>query len=425
MSGSVQIDVGVRLSWSRLLMAQLAPWFCCLLLFWWSGVFWLSLLVGGVSSLLLVVLLQHWQQAPAASASDLLGQEPRRLADSELLLLNRETIEQQSDLLQGQIRQVSGLLEAAISEITTSFSALAHSVHEQHDLAHELIARYQTGGKAGQDKISFQDFVSTTHSTLGLFVDSTIETSHTSMQLVERMDAIGAKITDILKSTADMDSIAKQTNLLALNAAIEAARAGEAGRGFAVVADEVRQLAGKAHQASNQIEQLVRQIINQTSQIRSTVEQSRHSATDVAASSSQIGAVVEQVINTSSHMQSVINQSATMAFLNTVKLDHAVWKHHVYQLIQQQRFADPVNAHTECRLGKWYFEGEGKKRYSGKRSFQQLDIPHKVVHQSGRDALAAGQRGYFTAMQQALLQMEQASAEVTDLITQLQQEIWA
>ena len=325
MSGSVQIDVGARLSWSRLLMAQLAPWFCCLLLFWWSGVFWLSLLVGGVSSLLLVLLLQHWQQTPAASASDLLGQEPRRLADSELLLLNRETIEQQSDLLQGQIRQVSGLLEAAISEITTSFSALAHSVHEQHDLAHELIARYQTGGKAGQDKISFQDFVSTTHSTLGLFVDSTIETSHTSMQLVERMDAIGAKITDILKSTADMDSIAKQTNLLALNAAIEAARAGESGRGFAVVADEVRALSSRSTVFSAEIREHVDGVL---AELRAAdVSVSQLAAKDMSfalGSRKQVNDMLEDLAHINGHTLQVVGRLDSISGVIGTEVNRAI-----------------------------------------------------------------------------------------------------
>ncbi|MFO6383487.1 methyl-accepting chemotaxis protein, partial [Pseudomonas aeruginosa] len=77
-----------------------------------------------------------------------------------------------------------------------------------------------------------------------------LETSRTSQQLVERMDQVRLKITEILQSTQDMDAIAKQTNLLALNAAIEAARAGESGRGFAVVADEVRALSTRSTEFS-------------------------------------------------------------------------------------------------------------------------------------------------------------------------------
>ncbi|WP_435628686.1 methyl-accepting chemotaxis protein [Candidatus Ferrigenium straubiae] len=77
------------------------------------------------------------------------------------------------------------------------------------------------------------------------------------MELVEKMDAINVQVSGILGILNEVESIAKQTNLLALNAAIEAARAGEAGRGFAVVADEVRNLSESTNKFSRQIRALV------------------------------------------------------------------------------------------------------------------------------------------------------------------------
>jgi len=252
MNGSAQSALVAPLSWSKLLFAQALPWLLSLGLWalWQSP--WLSLLAGLVSSVGMLVLLHN---GPASS--ELLELPPEgltRVQADELCLLNRQTIQHQSGLLQGQVKQVNALLGSAIVDLSASFTQLARSVNEQHDLAHELIDSHRGSGGSGG---GLQEFVSTTQTTLGLFVDSTIETSHTSMQLVERMDCISAKIGDILKSTSDMDSIAKQTNLLALNAAIEAARAGESGRGFAVVADEVRALSSRSTVFSSQIRQHV------------------------------------------------------------------------------------------------------------------------------------------------------------------------
>jgi len=138
---------------------------------------------------------------------------------------------------------------------------------------------------------------------------------------------------------------------------------------------------------------------------------------------SQIDAMVEEVIRRSEHMQRVIYETTTISFLNTVKLDHAVWKNEVYQRIHQQRFNELMVDHSSCRLGKWYFKGYGSRNYRHLQSFQDMDAPHKAVHTYGNQALEAGGRGDFESMAAALEAMEDASQQVVHCLDQLEQDI--
>nr|WP_122664123.1 methyl-accepting chemotaxis protein [Pseudomonas viridiflava] len=132
-----------------------------------------------------------------------------------------------------------------------------------------------------------------------------VKKSTQAMNLLKlESDKIGG-VLDVIKS------VSQQTNLLALNAAIEAARAGEAGRGFAVVADEVRGLAQRTQQSTEEIEELIAALQSGTQQVATTLDNSRSLTDNSVQLSRRAGSALEQITRTVSTIQDMNLQIAT------------------------------------------------------------------------------------------------------------------
>lgn len=354
---------------------------------------------------------------------------------------------------------------AATEEITASIVEVAHSSTRISEKTNDSVT-YATNSRV----------------TIESALDEIFKTEETFSSIVETFSELQKRVNDIENVVGLINNIASQTNLLALNASIEAARAGEHGKGFAVVASEVRKLAENTVSALSEVSDNVHHLktysgdvsksIEQTttiikfatneaknslpllSSIVEAIEEISLDVTNSAAISEQQAASIDEITNRMvqmSHLQEDIRdlgnststsiydlseeinhfrqiiisenniQLSTNALLQLSKADHILWKWKIYNMFLGLEVIKPeeVAAHTDCRLGKWYFSEKAKSRLGHLNEYKELDTHHAEVHHAAKAAAAYYENHQLKKAEDELKKIENASQIVVNLLDKL------
>ncbi len=373
----------------------------------------------------------------------------------------------------------------SIREMLQGIQELAPQMENMSVQAEEMGAAAHSTASSASNAASFVEQSLST-------ATSGVEKIQQAVNFVERsftqFEHVSQQVQDVLNSMSEIEQIvnviaevAEQTNLLALNAAIEAARAGEQGRGFAVVADEVRKLAehtkisvttvrqkigdlsqnshrtagdilslshtmqeGKSvmQGAGQEVEQILNHVvtisrdiqqiaagseeqsavIQEFSQIISLVNDSTHTTERVATQTGEgIYAISQRLGEARNRQIQNVPLINTQQALELSKTDHLLWTWRIYNMLLGYEQVDPnnVGTHHDCRLGRWA-DGPETTALRSNPLFMKLESPHARVHDLARQAALSYSQGNTAQAESLLSEMSQASNEVVNILEELQ-----
>lgn len=268
------------------------------------------------------------------------------------------TLSGQTDEIRGDLTQMRKLLDEAIAKLVKEFISMTENSQKQQELARAVVraevsmledearnnplyaSLLKTQGDHDEVRLSFNQFADRNTQILQEFSDNATMISTISRDLAQRFSDIEARISDMLQALSEIEDITKHTNFLALNASIEAAHAGDAGRGFKIVSEEVRNLSMRTGMFSQHIRKQMEEVsghlnlageymVRVSSVDQNMVSQSSRGLSDtinmVGLINGKMATTVEDLAEISKHVEhSVHTAITTLQFqdMSSQLLDH-------------------------------------------------------------------------------------------------------